>query len=205
MSIKPKISWLAWPINVYSVTQYLLQEQWHKNEAQISPKLISYAGRFLLGNAFLGNSVAWAAEEQEWGIATMFRTASIPYDVWWWPISSTRLCRCCSSRTITYLSTALKWAHTSIKPMMKSGHWTLFLIMRFIDIPASEQKRHWRWYRRFRCSIYLSTWWAMGRRNEWWQWIQLYGNLRAKAKYKTGGPGVFSERYVALQKCRFQQ
>ncbi len=34
MSIKPKISWLAWPINIYSVTQYLLQVI-TQNEAQI--------------------------------------------------------------------------------------------------------------------------------------------------------------------------
>ncbi len=37
-------------------------------------------GAVLLGNAFLGNSVARAAEEQEWGIAAMFRTATFPYD-----------------------------------------------------------------------------------------------------------------------------
>ena len=42
------------------------------------PTLTS-TGVVLLSSAFLSAN-AWAAEEQEWGIAAMFRTASIPYD-----------------------------------------------------------------------------------------------------------------------------
>ena len=105
---------------------------------KFSPKLISY-GAVLLSNAFLGNRVASAAEEQEWGIAAMFRTASIPYDTSGGDQSVNSFVPMLFFKNdYVFIDGTEMGAYLY---QADDEKWSLNAIsrMRFIDIPASEQ------------------------------------------------------------------
>ncbi|MGB1974284.1 MAG: MipA/OmpV family protein [Vibrio toranzoniae] len=154
---------------------------------KFSPKLISY-GAVLLSNAFLGNSVAWAAEEQEWGIAAMFRTASIPYDTSGGDQSVNSFVPMLFFKNdyvfidgtemgaYLYQTEDEKWSFNAISRM------------RFIDIPASEQNAIEGDTADFgtQLTYQLDEQWAVETEIMSDSEYNFHGNLRVKAKYETG-------------------
>ncbi|MEZ8304158.1 MipA/OmpV family protein [Vibrio splendidus] len=155
------------------------------------PTLTS-TGVVLLSSAFLSgifvSANAWAAEEQEWGIAAMFRTASIPYDTSGGDQSVNSFVPMLFFKNdyvfidgtemgaYLYQTDDEKWSFNAISRM------------RFIDIPASEQNAIEGDTADFGAQLtyQLDGPWSVETELMSDSEFNLHGNLRAKAKYETG-------------------
>ncbi|MEZ8929334.1 MULTISPECIES: MipA/OmpV family protein [unclassified Vibrio] len=150
------------------------------------PTLAS-SGAVFLSSIFLSAN-AWAAEEQEWGIAAMFRTASIPYDTSGGDQTVSSFVPMLFFKNDYVFIDGTEMGAYLYQP--DDEKWSLNAIsrLRFIDIPASEQNAIEGDTADFGAQLtyQLDGPWSVETELMSDSEFNFHGNLRAKAKYETG-------------------
>ncbi|WP_299691874.1 MipA/OmpV family protein [uncultured Vibrio sp.] len=153
---------------------------------------VVFFSHFVLSSAFLGNTLfsnkVWAAEEQDWGIAAMFRTASIPYDSSGGDHSvSTFVPMLFFKNDYVFIDGTEMGAYLY---QADDEQWSLNAIarMRFIDIPASAQNAIEGDTADFgvQFAYQLDPQWSVESEFMSDGEYNFHGNLRATAHYQSG-------------------